>query len=296
MAAPTPVSSLVHSSTLVTAGIYLLVRFNYLLEDIYFLLAPISLITIILAGACAVYELDFKKVVAMSTLSQLGFIVFSISSGFWLLSFLHITFHAFFKSCLFLSTGRIIHLLLGDQDSRNFGSLGLSNFSKMLFSMRRLSLMGFPFSLGFYSKDSILGEILFSVFDFSSFLFALGCCFTVAYRCRLVYMAFSGFPSFFSNLLFSEDKFFYLPIILLYSFCVFIGNFFFFNFLPPVVFSFLDFFVGLIIISGGLIFFVFSPFFYFLNNFLAIISFLSVITSSFFSSFSSFFNFSFEHI
>lgn len=82
MAAPTPVSSLVHSSTLVTAGVYLLVRFNFLIESCYFILAPLSLFTIFLAGACAVYELDFKKVVAISTLSQLGFIIFSISSGY----------------------------------------------------------------------------------------------------------------------------------------------------------------------------------------------------------------------
>lgn len=296
MAAPTPVSSLVHSSTLVTAGIYLLIRFNYLLREIYFLLSPISLVTMVLAGACAVYELDFKKVVAMSTLSQLGFIVFSISSGFWLLSFLHITFHAFFKSCLFLSTGSMIHLLLGDQDSRNFGSLGLSNFSKILFSMRSLSLIGFPFSLGFYSKDRILGEMLFSLSRFSSFMFAFGCCFTVAYRVRLVSIAFYGFPTFFSNLLFKEDKFFYFPIVSLYFFCIFVGNFFFLNFLPPVLFSFLDFFVGIFIIMGGFLFFFISPFFYFLNNFLSTISFLSIVTSNFFSRLDSGFNFKFEYM
>lgn len=82
MAAPTPVSSLVHSSTLVTAGVYLLIRFNYLLESIYPFLSIISLLTIFLAGACAVCELDFKKVVAMSTLRQLGFMIFSISFGY----------------------------------------------------------------------------------------------------------------------------------------------------------------------------------------------------------------------
>lgn len=280
MAAPTPVSSLVHSSTLVTAGVFLLVRFNYLLESIYFVLGPLSLLTIFLAGACAVYELDFKKVVAISTLSQLGFIIFSIRSGVWLLGFLHMVFHAFFKSSLFLSTGNLMHYLLGDQDSRNFGSLGSSFFSKLLFSMSSLSLMGFPFSLGFYSKDTVLGELLFHSFSFISFLFILGCCFTVAYRLRLIFIGFISFPSFLSNSSFSENSFFYLPIIVLYLACVFWGNFFFFYFLPPVVFSFLDFFLGVFIILGGFLLFSSVPSFYNLLNSLMRISFLSIFSSS----------------
>lgn len=284
MAAPTPVSSLVHSSTLVTAGVYLIVRFNYLFEGIYPFLICISLFTIFLAGLCAVYELDFKKVVAISTLSQLGFIVFSISCGYWVLSFLHIIFHAFFKRSLFLSTGRIIHYLLGDQDSRNFGSLGSSFFSKLLFFIRSLSLIGFPFSLGFYSKDTILGEILFSRFNLISFLFLFGCCFTVAYRARLIYMGFIGFPSFFSSFSFGDDKFFYLPVIILYFFCVFIGNYFFFYFIPPVVFSFMEVFFGLLVIRVGLFLFKLSPSGYLLEYSLITISFLALLRSSFLSS------------
>nr|YP_009192677.1 NADH dehydrogenase subunit 5 [Tyrophagus longior]ALP46621.1 NADH dehydrogenase subunit 5 [Tyrophagus longior] len=199
MAAPTPVSSLVDSSTLVTAGVYLLLRFNFLIYSSFYLLLPLSLLTSLLAGACPVCEFDFKKVVAMSTLSQLGFMLFSISSGFWLLGFLHIIFQAFFKSSLFLSTGNLMHYLGGNQDSRNFGSLGFSFFSKLIFSMSSLSLMGFPFSLGFYSKDTIMGELLFTYFTFSSFVFILSCCFTVAYSIRLVYMGFMMFSSFFST-------------------------------------------------------------------------------------------------
>ena len=284
MAAPTPVSSLVHSSTLVTAGVYLLVRFNFLIESCYFILAPLSLFTIFLAGACAVYELDFKKVVAISTLSQLGFIIFSISSGFWLLSFLHMIFHAFFKSSLFLSTGNLIHYLLGGQDSRNFGSLGSSFFSKLLFSIRRLSLIGFPFSLGFYSKDTILGEVLFNFSSLISFLFILGCCFTVAYRIRLVYMGFINFSTFLNRFSFSEDKFFFYPIVFLYLICVFLGNFFFFFFLPPLVLSFIEFFLGLLIIASGFLVFLLSPGFYFLVSSLIRISFLSILSSSLMSS------------
>lgn len=283
IAAPTPVSSLVHSSTLVTAGIYLLIRFNYLLSSVFCYLLPISLLTMVIAGLCAVYELDFKKVVAISTLRQLGFIIFSISCGYWLLGFLHILFHAFFKSSLFLSTGNLIHYISGDQDSRDFGSFGFSFSSKLIFSLRCLSLMGFPFSLGFYSKDSIIGDLIFSSFSLFSFVFMLGCCFTVAYRFRLIYIGFMRFPSFFISTSYLEDSYFFLSILFLYLPCVFLGNFFFFNFLPPVVFSFLDFSIGLLIIVLGFLFFKSSPQYYLLVNSLMRIIFLSIISSFFVS-------------
>jgi len=101
IAAPTPVSSLVHSSTLVTAGVYLLIRFNCLLYGRFFYISLASLFTMVLAGFCSLYELDFKKVVAISTLSQLGFIIFSVSCGYWIFSFLHMMFHAFLKVVYF---------------------------------------------------------------------------------------------------------------------------------------------------------------------------------------------------
>jgi len=123
IAAPTPVSSLVHSSTLVTAGVYVLIRFNYVFRYFSFLyLKFIFISTIIVAGVCAVLEKDFKKVVAMSTLSQLGIIIFILSVGAWVLSFLHIIIHAFFKSMLFLRTGSLIGQIAGMQDSRFYGS------------------------------------------------------------------------------------------------------------------------------------------------------------------------------
>ena len=295
MAAPTPVSSLVHSSTLVTAGVYLLIRFNFLLDRVFYFLLPISLFTIFFSGFCAVYELDFKKVVAMSTLRQLGFMVFSITSGLWVISFVHMIFHAFFKSSLFLSTGNLMHYLSGDQDSRFFGSIGVSFFSKLIFSLRVLSLMGFPFSMGFYTKDSVVGEFLFSDFSFLSFIFFISCCFTVSYRLRLLYMGFMKFPSFINSLGFLEDSYFFLPLIILYSFCVFFGNCFFFYFLSPVVFSFLDFFFGVFIIFFGYLLFKFfygGYFFIFLGS---SIFFLSTISTSFFSNFVSKFSFKGEY-
>jgi len=153
IAAPTPVSSLVHSSTLVTAGVYILIRFNYIFGFFYFRLSKFFfLFTILLAGLCAILENDFKKIVAMSTLSQLGMMIFIISVGAWVLSFLHIIIHAFFKRILFLSTGSLIGQMRGTQDSRLYGS-SLSNFSSFLyFVVRSLCLSGFPFFFGVLLK------------------------------------------------------------------------------------------------------------------------------------------------
>lgn len=284
IAAPTPVSSLVHSSTLVTAGVYLIIRFNYLLEERFFLLSIISLFTMCLAGLCALFELDFKKVVAISTLSQLGFMLFSISVGGWLLSFLHMIFHAFFKRTLFFSTGRIIHYLSGQQDSRFFGSLSSTFFSKLFFSISCLRLIGAPFSLGFYSKDSIIGLGIRGALRLHFFLFLLGCIFTVSYSLRLIYIGFFNFPSYNTSISFSDSIFFFFPIFSLYIFCVFIGNIFFFLLLPPLDLSFFDCFFGIIIIFGGI--FLFS---YVSINSLGLsvfitISFLSLLSSSFLSS------------
>jgi len=251
IAAPTPVSSLVHSSTLVTAGVYLMIRFGFLLRSFYFVLIVISLVTIVLAGVGATLESDFKKVVAMSTLRQLGFIVFSLSCGYWLLSFVHIIFHAFFKSSLFLSTGGLIHYLLGGQDSRFFGSLGSSYFSKLLFVIRRLSLMGFPFSIGFYSKDTLLADIAGGGLGLIRFIFLLGCVFTVAYSIRLIRLGFYYFPSFDVSLIFRDSKIFYFPVRVLYFYCVFAGGFFFSNLVPPSCLSFMEGVVGLLVIVRG---------------------------------------------
>jgi len=117
MAAPTPVSSLVHSSTLVTAGVYLLIRFYNIFEIKYFLFI-ISLFTMIISGVGAVFETDLKKIIALSTLSQLGIIIITLSFGLIEISFFHLLRHALFKSLLFLCAGGYIHSLGDFQDSR----------------------------------------------------------------------------------------------------------------------------------------------------------------------------------
>ena len=259
IAAPTPVSSLVHSSTLVTAGVYLLIRFNFFFEEFFFFIIIVSLFTIFSSGCFAIYEYDFKKVVAISTLRQLGFIIFSLSIGYWWIRFLHIIFHAFFKRILFLSTGRIIHFLLGDQDSRLFGGFLNSFFSKIFFSISCLRLIGFPFSLGFYSKDTIISSFFYSINSFIFIIFFISCCFTVCYRFRLIKIGFLNFPSFGTSIRFIEEFCFFTPILLLFFFCVFSGNFFFINFLSVRIFSFLEYFLGLVMIFSGFLLFLIIP-------------------------------------
>lgn len=292
IAAPTPVSSLVHSSTLVTAGVFLLLRFNFLV--VFYLgefLTFISLCTMVLGGLRALIELDFKKVVAISTLSQLGFMVYRVSCGYWLISFLHMFFHAFFKSVLFLSTGNLMHYLGGNQDSRVFGSLGSSFFSKLMFYIRVISLIGFPFSLGFYSKDFFLGFLINFGWSVSSFFFLFGCLLTVSYSFRLIIMGYMNFPSFNSSLLYSDSLYFFFPITFLYFFRVFFGNMFFFYFFPPECFSFFEFFFGVILIFFGFFIFLLFSKFYFINRIFSSLAFLHFISTYFFSSGLSFLSF-----
>nr|QLD97071.1 NADH dehydrogenase subunit 5 [Amblyomma tholloni] len=192
MAAPTPVSSLVHSSTLVTAGVYLLMRFSYLFKMEYFslILMKISLLTMLMAGINAFFENDFKKIIAFSTLSQLSMMMISLSLGLMELAFFHLIMHAIFKSMLFLCAGLIIHSFQGIQDIRmlgNFFNVSPSISSCMMISI--LSLMGFPFVGGFYSKDLIVEFFIFKLNNLILIsIFYLGILFTFFYCSRLIYV------------------------------------------------------------------------------------------------------------
>lgn len=162
MAAPTPVSALVHSSTLVTAGVYLIIRFFgpiFEEESAAFIIASVSRITILFSALRGIFETDFKKIIALSTLRQLGFIIFRISQGIKLCGFFHLITHAIFKSLLFICAGAIIVLRGHNQDIRS-----LPKFNRIViqscFIVARIALMRTPFLVGFYSKDLIL-EILF---------------------------------------------------------------------------------------------------------------------------------------
>lgn len=160
MAAPTPVSALVHSSTLVTAGVFLLIRFYpFLRKTPAFCptILCIASITIFIAGISAVFESDLKKVIALSTLSQLGVIMTAIGLGLLNLALFHLFTHALFKALLFLCAGNIIHQNTNNQDLRLIGRLWHQlPLSISCLNTANLALIGTPFLAGFYSKDLIL--------------------------------------------------------------------------------------------------------------------------------------------
>jgi len=196
MAAPTPVSALVHSSTLVTAGVYLLIRFSSLSrESMNWALFVIASLTMFMSGLVAFYEYDLKKIIALSTLSQLGVMIFSISIGLPQLAFFHLVTHALFKALLFLCAGVIIHGNQNSQDIRSYGSLIL-NFPVIgsCLNLANLSLCGLPFLSGFYSKDIIVelaAQNCWNQFIIRIIFIALGL--TVAYSVRLVYFTFVSY-------------------------------------------------------------------------------------------------------
>nr|YP_009743986.1 NADH dehydrogenase subunit 5 [Adhemarius dariensis]QIE12749.1 NADH dehydrogenase subunit 5 [Adhemarius dariensis] len=174
MAAPTPVSALVHSSTLVTAGVYLLIRFNLLIMKIFFIkiLLLMAMLTMFMAGISANYEYDLKKIIALSTLSQLGLMMSILSMGFPDLAFFHLLTHAMFKALLFMCAGVIIHMMNNIQDIRYMG--GVSMYLPMTclcLNISNLALCGIPFLAGFYSKDLILDMVSFSSLNMMVFFF-----------------------------------------------------------------------------------------------------------------------------
>nr|YP_009520504.1 NADH dehydrogenase subunit 5 [Macrosteles quadrimaculatus]AWX90828.1 NADH dehydrogenase subunit 5 [Macrosteles quadrimaculatus] len=189
MAAPTPVSSLVHSSTLVTAGVYLLMRFfnKYMVNNIYIVF--ISLLTMIMSSLCASYEFDLKKIIALSTLSQLGLMMCTLFMGLADLSFFHLLTHAMFKSLLFLCSGIIIHLMGNCQDIRFMGSVCFSMpITFGCFNLANMALCGFPFLAGFYSKDFIMENFCFNGLNLMvMILFYLSLGLTSFYSIRLFY-------------------------------------------------------------------------------------------------------------
>lgn len=190
IAAPTPVSSLVHSSTLVTAGIYLVIRLGWVYDFwINELLMILSVLTIFIAGLGACFEFDLKKIIALSTLRQLGLIIYSLSLGLVKVALFHLLMHALFKALLFITSGCIIHGFKGWQDIRIIGNLIISlPFIRSCFVISNLALTGIPFLAGFYSKDIILELSLMGELNLLSlFILFLSTGLTVAYTFRLIY-------------------------------------------------------------------------------------------------------------
>jgi len=191
MAAPTPVRALVHSSTLVTAGVYLLLRFNH--RGTEWLLA-IGSTTMLMAGLCACGEIDIKKIVALRTLSQLGVIVVGLGLALKSLRFFHLMTHALFKALLFLCVGVGIHTVFGTQDLRRFSNASSTLPGPRSFlSVANLALLGFPFLAGFYSKDAILEGFYSASQSLRGLVaFLLGVGLTTAYRLKLTRLALLG--------------------------------------------------------------------------------------------------------
>lgn len=178
MEGPTPVSALIHAATMVTAGVFLLVRSSALLlvvVELQYFIILVGCFTAFFAASVAVFQNDIKKIIAYSTCSQLGYMFFSCGLLNFDLAFFHLVNHAFFKALLFLSAGVIIHGFSDEQDLRQLG--GLSKILPVTYIMvciGSFALMGFPFFTGFYSKDTILELALGSYTFYGCLAFGLG--------------------------------------------------------------------------------------------------------------------------
>jgi NADH-ubiquinone oxidoreductase chain 5 len=201
MEGPTPVSALIHAATMVTAGVFLLARSSFIYEHINNVLMFITIIgalTAIFASTTGLVQNDMKRVIAYSTCSQLGYMVFACGLSNYSVGVFHLANHAFFKALLFLSAGSVIHAVNDEQDMRKMG--GLKNLLPFTYSMMvigSLALMGFPFLTGFYSKDLIL-EVSYGKYNvlgyFSYFLGTFGAFLTAFYSTRLLYLTFLSKP------------------------------------------------------------------------------------------------------
>nr|YP_009434171.1 NADH dehydrogenase subunit 5 [Hospitalitermes medioflavus]AQP30095.1 NADH dehydrogenase subunit 5 [Hospitalitermes medioflavus] len=195
MAAPTPVSALVHSSTLVTAGVYLLVRFSPSFGcwlNVFLLL--VSGLTMFMAGLGANFEFDLSSIIALSTLSQLGLMIMTISIGLSGLAFFHLLTHALFSALLFMCAGGVIHSMGDSQDIRFMGGLSIyMPFTSSSLMVSNFALCGMPFLAGFYSKDFILEMFSMSYVNmFGIFLLFVSTGLTVCYSFRLFYFVLCG--------------------------------------------------------------------------------------------------------
>ncbi len=193
MAGPTPVSALIHAATMVTAGIFMITRMNFVFELTPFVqhtIAIVGAVTALVAASIGLLQNDIKKVLAYSTVSQLGLMFLALGMGAYTVAVFHVITHAFFKACLFLGSGSVIHALHGEQDMRKMGGLRKAmpiTFATMLIST--LAIAGiFPFA-GFWSKD----EILLAAFEHNKVLWVIGSIasiMTAFYMFRLMYLTF----------------------------------------------------------------------------------------------------------
>ena len=233
MEGPTPVSALIHAATMVTAGVYLLMRSSPLIEysnTVLVLCLWLGAITTIFSSLIGLFQQDIKKVIAYSTMSQLGMMVIAVGLSSYNIALFHLVNHAFYKALLFLGAGAVIHAVADNQDFRKYG--GLRAFLPLTYSVMliaSLSLVAFPFMTGFYSKDFII-ESAYGQYYFSGtavyFVSTIGAMFTTLYSVKVLYLTFLTNPN--GPLVnykhaHEGDIFMSLPLIILAVFSIFFG-------------------------------------------------------------------------
>jgi len=233
MEGPTPVSALIHAATMVTAGVYLLIRSSPLIEyssTLLLICLWLGAITTVFSSLIGLFQQDIKKIIAYSTMSQLGMMVISIGLSSYNIALFHLVNHAFYKGLLFLGAGAVIHAVADNQDLRKYG--GLISFLPLTYSViliASLSLVAFPFMTGFFSKDFIL-ESAYGKYFFSSiavyFIATIGAIFTTLYSVKVLYLTFltnPNGPSIYYKNAHEGNIFISLPLVILSVFSVYFG-------------------------------------------------------------------------
>ena len=235
MEGPTPVSALIHAATMVTAGVFLVVKCSPIYEystTALNIVAIIGMITAIFAASVALVQNDIKKIIAYSTCSQLGYMFFATGVGAYHVAMFHLFTHAFFKALLFLGAGSVIHALNNEQDIRNMGGVWKKiPYTFILFLIGTLALTGFPFLSGFYSKDAII-EFAFlknsSIGNYAAAIGIITAFLTSIYSWRLLFKTFFGKynGSLTKDKIHESPLVMIVPLIILASGAIFAGYFF----------------------------------------------------------------------